>query len=98
MNLNAPELMQPVFDFLDGLIRDQGDILFMLLVYATIPLIAWILSGGLRRKSHGQPHITLAPFFMFRPPAPPPPELPPLIGDDAERGRWDCDNDPSGEL
>jgi hypothetical protein len=93
MNLNAPELMQPVFDFLDGLIRDYGDILFMLLVYATIPLIAWILSGGLRRKFRGHPHITVVPFFMIRPPAPPPPDLPPIIGDDPERGRWDCNDD-----
>jgi len=93
MNLNAPELMQPVFDFLDGLIRDYGDILFMLLVYAAIPLIAWILSGGLRRRTHGQPSITVAPFFMIRPPAPPPPDLPPIIGDDRERGRWDCNDD-----
>jgi hypothetical protein len=93
MHLNAPELMQPVFNFLDGLIRDYGDILFMLLVYATIPLIAWILSGGLRRRTHGQSHITVAPFFMIRPPAPPPPDLPPIIGDDPERGRWDCNDD-----
>lgn len=92
MHLNAPELMQPVFDFLDGLIRDQGDILFMLLVYATIPIIAWILSGGLRRRTHGQPHITAAPFLMIRPPAPQP-DLPPIIGGDPERGRWDCNDD-----
>lgn len=50
MHLNAPELLQPVFDFLDGLIRDYGDILFMLFTYATIPFLVWVLSGGLRRK------------------------------------------------
>jgi hypothetical protein len=50
MNLNGSELLEPVFHFLDGLIHDHGDILYMGLVYASIPLIAWILSGGLRRK------------------------------------------------
>jgi hypothetical protein len=30
MQLNAPELLQPVFEFLDDIIREDGDILFML--------------------------------------------------------------------
>jgi hypothetical protein len=42
--------LQPVFDFLDGIIRDYGDILFMLLTYAAIPFLIWVLCGGLRRK------------------------------------------------
>ena len=32
-------LLKPVFDWLDGLIRDHGDYLFMLLVYVSIPLV-----------------------------------------------------------
>jgi hypothetical protein len=46
-------LLKPVFDWLDGLIRDQGDYLYMLLVYVSIPLVAWIL-GGLRRSQRRQ--------------------------------------------
>jgi len=47
--MNGAELLQPVFQFLDRIIREDGDILYMLLVYASIPLIAWILNGGLLR-------------------------------------------------
>ena len=38
MHLNASELLQPVFDFLDGIIRDYGDILFMLFTYDAIDI------------------------------------------------------------
>jgi len=89
MHLNASELLQPVFDFLDGLIRDYGDILFMLFTYATIPFLVWVLCGGLRRKSLAGKRDTNAPpvtviylplGFSRRPPEP----LPPLIGQDYE--------------
>ena len=48
--MNGPELLKPVFHFLDRIIHEQGDILYMALVYVWVPLIVWILSGGLRRK------------------------------------------------
>ena len=50
-------LLEPVYHFLDRMIHDHGDILYILLVYASIPLSAWILSGGLRRKSRHHPRI-----------------------------------------
>ena len=82
--MNGPELVQPVFHFLDGLIRDHGDLLYLGLVYASIPLIVWILCGGLRRKNSAwQPHtsiiVTLAPG---RPPTQPPLLPPPIIGNE----------------
>ena len=70
-------LMKPLFDWLDGLIRDQGHYLYMLLVYVSIPLIAWILSGGLRRRLPRQASITA--IILIRPTTPPPP-LPLDIG------------------
>ena len=51
--MTGAELLQPVFHFLDRMIREYGDVLYILLVYASIPLIAWILSGGLRLSSPG---------------------------------------------
>jgi len=72
-------LLKPVFDWLDGLIHDQGDYLYMLLVYVSIPLVAWILSGGLRRRLPRQTNITA--IILIRPTTPPPP-LPPDIGGD----------------
>jgi hypothetical protein len=47
MNPHPVHALDPVFEFLDGLIRDHGDTLFMLVCYAAIPLCAWILFGGI---------------------------------------------------
>ena len=80
-------LLKPVFDWLDGLIRDQGDYLYMLLVYVSIPLVAWILSGGLRRRLPRQTNITA--IILIRPATPPPP-LPPDVGGDYQ-SPWDDD-------
>ena len=73
-------LLKPVFDWLDGLIRDQGDYLYLLLVYASIPLVAWILGGGLRRRPH-QTNITAIPIIVIRSVATPPPLPPDVAGD-----------------
>ena len=35
-------LLEAVYHFLDRMIHDHGDILYILLVYASMPLIAWI--------------------------------------------------------
>jgi hypothetical protein len=69
-------MLKAVFDWLDGLIRDQGDYLYMLLVYVSIPLVAWILSGGLRRRLPLQTNITA--IILIRPTTPRPP-LPPML-------------------
>jgi hypothetical protein len=98
MHLNASELLQPVFDFLDGLIRDYGDILFILFTYAAIPFLVWVSCGGLRRKflagkrGTNVPSVTVIylPLGLSRPPPEP---LPPLIGHDYEPHgcEHDCD-------
>jgi|ERR1700674_3144207 hypothetical protein len=75
-------LLEPVFHWLDGLIHEDGDYLYMVLVYVSLPLIAWILSGGLRRRQARQQHIATIPIIVIRhtvepPPLPLPPEIPP---------------------
>jgi hypothetical protein len=70
-------LMKPVFDWLDGLIRDQGDYLYLALVYVSIPLLVWVLTGGLRLHLPRQTHTTA--IILIRSTAPPPP-LPPDFG------------------
>ena len=78
MRINGPELLQPVFDFLDGLIRDDGDTLFMVFTYAAIPFLIWILCGGLRRKLlKGKPMPHVPPVIVIHIPIgrpTPPPE------------------------
>lgn len=51
MSTHPVQMLDPVFRFLDELIRDYGHLLYMGLVYAAIPLCLWILFGGSRRKS-----------------------------------------------
>jgi hypothetical protein len=76
MRINGPEFLRPVFDFLDGIARDYGDILFMLFTYAAIPFLVWVLCGGLRRKllagkrGTNVPSVTVIylPLGLSRPP------------------------------
>jgi hypothetical protein len=98
MHLNASELLQPVFDFLDGIIRDYGDILFMLFAYAAIPFLVWVLCGGLRRKLlAGKRNTNVPPVTVIYLPLglsrPPPEPLPLLIGQDSEPPCCDHDGD-----
>lgn len=78
MNAHPVQMMAPVYKFLDRLIAEHGHLLYMGLVYVSLPLIAWILSGGLRRKSSRRE------ILAIRPPVSPPP-LPPVINDGPKR-------------
>jgi hypothetical protein len=74
-------LLEPVFHWLDGVIHDYGDYLYMVLVYVSLPLIVWILSGGLRRRFPQQPSITTIPIIVIPLSATPPP-VPPDVARD----------------
>lgn len=95
MQIKALELEQSIFKFLDGVIADYGVYIFMGLVFLLIPFLAWVLSGGLRRKQlNGKPtpHVTAAigvQIKIGRPPPPPDPfdPFPPL------RDPPDCGHD-----
>jgi hypothetical protein len=77
--MNGPELLKPVLDFLDALIAEHGHILYMVLVYVSLPLIAWILSGGLRRRFSHRENAAARPIIViWRTSAPLPPDL---VGD-----------------
>ena len=97
MNSHPVQLLEPVFHFLDPMIYEQGDVLYMVLVYASIPLIVWILKGGLRRKTSRQTPAIIVPIIVIRPPSPPPP-LPPVIGESPEREQRPSDDDDSSSF
>jgi hypothetical protein len=90
VNLNTPELMEPVFRFLDGLIADYGLYLYMAMVWASPFLIAWVLKGGLRRKLSRWDSGTATRIIIIQPPVCPPPLPPPAIRDAPDSG---CAND-----
>ena len=81
MRQNSVEVIMPLLNFLDSLIYQYGDYLFMAFTWLAIPLIAWILSGGLRRKlPHGNPQTSTRYVIITMHSPPPPPEPPPMIG------------------
>ena len=45
MNQHPVQVLDPVFDYLDDLIRDHGNNLFMVFTYAAIPFLVWVLCG-----------------------------------------------------
>lgn len=73
MNSNAGEVLKPVFDFLDAAIEDYGVYLFLVLVWVSVAVLAWIFSGGLRRKFPGQPHIRAGIGIVIQQPTQPTP-------------------------
>jgi hypothetical protein len=72
MNLNPAIVLDPVFHLLDWIIAEWGVYLFLAFVWLSLILIAWIFSGGLRRKTWHQPRITVGVGVVIQPPAPHP--------------------------
>ena len=75
MNLNAGEVLKPVFHFLDEAIADYGVYLYLALVWSSLILIVWIFSGGLRHKFPNQPHIRVGIGIVIQPPAQQPTQI-----------------------
>ena len=73
MNLNPGAVLNPVFHFLDDAIADYGVYLYLALVWLSVIVIAWIISGGLRRKMRQLPRISVG--IVIQPSAPPPPPI-----------------------
>ena len=91
MNLNPATVLNPVFNALDALIADYGVYLYLVFVWLSLVVIAWILSGGLRRKrSQGNSATVISGIiFTTRPPNQSPPpiiitDVDPAQNDDGE--------------
>ena len=94
MNLNPAELLNPIFNTLDGLIENYGVYLYLVLVWLALALIGWIFSGGLRKRMKGN-SATIIPgiIFTMQPPIQPPP---PIIGIEVEQ-TWNDDDETMDE-
>jgi hypothetical protein len=74
------ELLTPVFRWLDWLIAEHGHHIYILMVWISPFLIAWVLRGGLRRKRPTRHPVGLTVIWIPPPSAASrsvPPPLPP---------------------
>ena len=74
MNLDPLTTLGPLFHFLDWIISEWGVYLFLAFVWLSVLVLAWVFSGGLRRKFPNQPHVSTGIGIIIQPhrPSPPP--------------------------
>ncbi len=89
MNLNPAELLDPIFNTLDGLIENEGVYLYLVFVWLALLAIGWIFSGGLRRGMKGNA-ATVVPAIIFTM-QPPMQSPPPIIGIEVDQ-IWNGDD------
>ena len=94
MNLNPAELLNLVFNALDGLIENDGVYLYLGFVWLALAIIVWIFSGGLRKRMKGN-GATVVPgiIFTMQPPMQSPP---PIIGIEVDQ-TWNGDDETMDE-
>jgi hypothetical protein len=70
MILNPATVLNPIFNTLDALISDYGVYLYLVFVWLSLAVIAWVLGGGLRRKRPQGNSATVIPGIIIttRPP------------------------------
>ena len=90
MNLNPAELLNLIFNALDALIENDGVYLYLVFVWLALLAIAWILSGGLRKRMKGNSTTVIpAIIFTMQPPMQSPP---PIIGIEVDQ-TWSDDSE-----
>ena len=75
MNLNPATVLDPVFHFLDGMLEEYGVYFYLVFVWLSLLVLAWVFSGGLRRKFPNHPHVGVGIGIGIQPhtrPSPPP--------------------------
>jgi hypothetical protein len=92
MNLEIEllKLLPRLFDALDALIENCGIYLYLVFVWLALATIAWIVSGGLRRRMKGNAALVI-PAIIFTMQSPPP-----IIGIEVDQ-TWNGDDETADE-
>ena len=88
MNQHPTELLKPVFQWLDWLIDEYGVYIYLVFVWISPFLIAWILQGGFWRRRQTRHSVCVLPVLLVPTDSPPrqvPPPLPPTKDGHAEQ-------------
>ena len=72
MNRHPIELVMPLFHWLDWIIAEYGLYIYLVAIWASPFLIAWILSGGFWRKRPRRRVFVVMPRSSAVPPPLPP--------------------------
>jgi len=83
LNLELLKLLPPIFNALDALIDDYGVYLYLVFVWLALAVIAWIFSGGLRKRMK-ESSPTVIPCIIVMP-QPPTQSASPIIDIEAEQ-------------
>jgi hypothetical protein len=69
-------VLNPIFNALDALIADCGVYIYLVFIWLSLAVIAWVLGGGLRQKRPQRNSVMVIPGIILttRPPnqSPPP--------------------------
>ena len=71
--IKALELEGSALKHLDGFVHEHALYFLIGAIYLLLALLAWVLSGGLRRKFPNQPHVSAGIGIIIQPHTPPPP-------------------------
>jgi hypothetical protein len=76
--IKALELEVSALNHLDGFIHEHALYFLIGIIYLLLALLAWVLSGALRRKGGKSMHHVRPVIFIDLPGTPPPPAEPPF--------------------
>ena len=88
--IKALELEASALKHLDGFVHEHALYFLIGAIYLLLALLAWVLSGGLRRKFPNQPHVRAGIGIIIQPHTPPP--SPTIIIHEYDPPDYDCDD------
>ena len=88
--IKALELESSALKSLDGFVHEHALYFLIGAIYLLLALLAWVLSGGLRRKFPNQPHVRAGIGIIIQPHTPPP--SPTIIIHEYDPPDSDCDD------